>query len=292
MDNRSELPIYMRSLSEDREVIHYYGVLKYDVHDDNWIIEGEPVVCQYAKRIFPGSSGRGSGRAKFKNNKRNVEDLKWLMSRFPLKIENLDQWETSYLKALEHVEKKLDILKRPLKEDSGSWFKGDLKEFQKEGLSFLMNYAPCLLADEMGLGKTIEALAWVSKLSKKDKGIFVLPKNIINQWKENILKFTEVEEDKIHIVSGLTPYEIDEDIEIVLIHYGLLRGWKKELPLYHFDYLVFDEIQELRHKGTEKYSAASLLAESVEKRIGMSGTPIYNTGGEIWNSATCLSISA
>lgn len=140
--------------------------------------------------------------------------------------------------------------------------------------------------------KTIEALAWISKLKNKEKGIIVVPKNIINQWKENILNFTQTKEENIHIVKGLTPYEIDENIEIVLIHYGLLRGWKRELPNYGFNFLVFDEIQELRHKGTEKYSSASLLAESVEYRIGMSGTPIYNTGGEIWNSATCLPESA
>ena len=47
-------------------------------------------------------------------------------------------------------------------------------------------------------------------------------------------------------------------------------------------------MQELRHGGTEKYSAASLLADSVENVIGLSGTPIYNAGGEIWNVINIL----
>ncbi|MBQ6122558.1 MAG: DEAD/DEAH box helicase, partial [Clostridia bacterium] len=47
--------------------------------------------------------------------------------------------------------------------------------------------------------------------------------------------------------------------------------------------VIFDEMQELRRNGTGKYSAASLLSEACENCIGLSGTPIYNNGGEIWN---------
>ena len=52
-----------------------------------------------------------------------------------------------------------------------------------------------------------------------------------------------------------------------LIHYLLLRGWKEALPGHGLaTRSIFDEIQELRHNGTEKYSAASLLAEAVRAR--------------------------
>ena len=52
--------------------------------------------------------------------------------------------------------------------------------------------------------------------------------------------------------------------------------------------MIFDEIQELRHSGTEKYSAASLLADQASRVIGLSGTPIYNRGAEIWNVINIL----
>ena len=55
--------------------------------------------------------------------------------------------------------------------------------------------------------------------------------------------------------------------------------------------MIFDEIQELRHGGTEKYSAASLLAEECERVIGLSGTPIYNKGSEIWNVVNILDMA-
>jgi len=72
----------------------------------------------------------------------------------------------------------------------------------------------------------------------------------------------------------------------------LLRGWKNVLPKYDFACVIFDEIQELRHSGTEKYSAASLLAEKCPRVFGLSGTPIYNRGGEIWNVVNILDFHA
>jgi hypothetical protein len=47
-------------------------------------------------------------------------------------------------------------------------------------------------------------------------------------------------------------------------------------------------IQELRRTGSEKYSAASLLAESVDNVIGLSGTPVYNYGDEVYNVLNIL----
>ena len=55
-----------------------------------------------------------------------------------------------------------------------------------------------------------------------------------------------------------------------------------------FRTVIFDEMQELRHAGTEKYSAASLVSSAAENVIGLSGTPIYNHGGEIWNVINVL----
>jgi SNF2 family DNA or RNA helicase len=60
------------------------------------------------------------------------------------------------------------------------------------------------------------------------------------------------------------------------------------LPGLAFHTVIFDEVQELRRAGTEKYSAASLLSESCQRVMGLSGTPIYNYGGEIWNVINIL----
>lgn len=289
-------------LEPPKQYGHIYGELHYEKETDSWIIIGEPAICQMAKKLFPGSSGRHKGEARFKRNKRTNGDLNWLMQRYPLKVVDQTLWQEDYKKAVDHVLKRNEIANSPQKiEPSNLVFNGQLAEFQKEGVAFINYNAPTLLADDMGLGKTVQALAWISHLNQFP-GIIVAPNSIIRQWEQQIKKFINTNDYKgqlsifsnteniVHIIRGLHPYQLPE-AKFYIIHYGLLRGWKKELPEYNFNFLVFDEIQELRHKNTEKYSAASLLAESVEKRIGMSGTPIYNKGGEIWNVTNIIEMN-
>jgi len=51
--------------------------------------------------------------------------------------------------------------------------------------------------------------------------------------------------------------------------------------------VVWDEVQELRKQGTDRYSSAAKIAESVEFRLSLSATPIYNYGGEIFSVMEC-----
>lgn len=218
------LPKYLMEVEEEPE--HYYGELYYLRDTGHWLIKGEPRVCQMAKRLFPGSAGRRSGEAKFKRSKRTNGDLNWLMLRYPLKIMDKEIWGEDFEEAREHVSRRVEITKRKQKMEPSAEFTGKLREFQKEAVAFLFHNAPTMLADEMGLGKTVCALAWISNL-EASRGIIVLPKNIQEQWRSSIMRFMGIEEDKVHIISGLTPYELPE-AEFYIIHYGLLRGWKNE----------------------------------------------------------------
>lgn len=288
-------------LTDIKNVNHFYGTLKYLEASNQWVIEGEPIVCQMAKRLFPGCEGKGRNMAKFQSNKRNLGDLNWLMLRYPLRIMDTQKWDSELRATRKHVLKREEININPLKiSPSDVYFKGELKEFQKEGLGFLLQNRRCLLADEMGLGKTIQGLAFIGQL-KAYPAIIVVPPHLITNWRREIKNFLRVEtpvgsninlfekelEPRVHVIKGLSPYELP-DAEIYIIHYLLLRGWKRYLPQQGFQAVIFDEIQELRHANTEKYSAASLLAENCENVIGLSGTPVYNKGGEIWNVMNIL----
>jgi SNF2 family DNA or RNA helicase len=286
--NAVEIPAFLRDPGESE---YYYGTLRLD--GDFWVIEGEPAVCQAAKRLFPGAEGRTRGIARFKRNKRTNGDLNWLMMRYPLQVVDREKWEAAFDESVAYVLRREEIRRGPQKaEPSSLLFKGQLTEFQKEGVAFLNNNAPTLLADDMGLGKTVEALAWIAAQAKFP-GIIVVPTSVQAQWRSQIMNFIHPQplpgevalfpdsNRMVHIIKGLTPYELPE-AQFYIIHYGLLRGWKQALPEYKFEFVVFDEIQELRHPGTEKYSSASLLSESAGNTIGLSGTPIYNKGGEIY----------
>jgi len=232
------------------------------------------------KRLFPGSKAYGHGECHFSASKRIVGDLNWIMMRFPLKIEDEKEWEKDLKEAQNHFEVQESMLKKPIKITPPLTFKGELKEFQKEGLAFLLNNKRTLLADSPGLGKTVQALAFFSSLKNSSPHLIVTPPHITIQWKEEIEKFLGTNL-KVHIIKGLKPYSLPA-CDFYIIHYLLLRGWKNYLPEFGFATCIFDEVQELRRDQSEKYSVASLISEAVANVIGLSGTPLYNYGSDLY----------
>ena len=288
------LPPYLRQNGEGG--MRTYGELSYNRRSRSWVIKGEPAVCQMAKRLFPGCDGKGRGVARFTANRRNTGDLNWLMLRYPLRIRETDalRWQEALEGAREFARARERARQAPQGIDPPpAFFKGTLMDFQREGAAYLCNTPRALLADEMGLGKTVQALAAVAQTQSYPL-LLVVPPHLVTNWQREIQSFlqnADGSEPGVHVIRGLKPYELPE-AQIYIIHYLLLRGWKTALPQIDFEAVVFDEIQELRHSGTEKYSAASLLAEKAPRVWGLSGTPIYNRGGEIWNVINILDFHA
>lgn len=291
-DNQPEeelLPAYLRPVESAPG--HVYGTLSYNRRSKCWVVKGDPSVTEMCKRLFPGSAGSKRGEARFTAHRRMVGELCWLMLRFPLtvKLSDLPLWDKAVADARSAAIRKEKAARMPsaATPPEGS-FTGTLMSFQQEGLGFLLQHDRCLLADEMGLGKTVQALAWLASTGSFPV-LVIPPAHLTRNWQEEATRFLRLNGQipRVHIIKGLKPYELPE-ADVYIMHYLLLRGWKEALPGLPFKAVIFDEIQELRHTGTEKYSAASLLSESCERVIGLSGTPIYNRGGEIWNVINIL----
>ncbi len=280
-------PSYLREVGAPP---HYYGILGFNRKAKCWVIKGEPCVTELAKRLFPGCEGRGRGEARFTAHRRIIGELNWLMLRYPLEIRESDRarWEEALAEAREYAawrEARLSAPEYAVPPAEG--FSGELMPFQKQGLAFLLGSGRALLADEMGLGKTVQALAFLATAARFP-ALIVVPPHLVRNWQREAERFLVLPGGvRIHVIRGLTPYDLPE-ADVYIIHYLLLRGWKKALPACGFQTVIFDEIQELRHAGTEKYSSASLVASGAERVVGLSGTPIYNHGGEIWNVVNIL----
>lgn len=267
-----------------------YGTLSYNARRKCWVIKGDPGVTELAKRLFPGSDSR-RGEARFAAHRRIIGDVNWLMLRYPLDIAPRDRerWARALADAREYYRNRAAArIAAPAPQLSSACFSGELRPFQQAGLAWLMLTPRALLADEMGLGKTVQALACAAQ-----EGVFPLlivpPAHLTRNWQAETLRFLRIEGrlPRVHIIRGLTPYPLPP-ADVYILHYLLLRGWKQQLPKMNFHTVIFDEVQELRRAGTEKYSAASLLSEACQRVIGLSGTPIYNYGGEIWNVVNIL----
>jgi hypothetical protein len=295
------LPQY---LERPRAAAETYGTLRHvtDANGAYWIIEGEPQLAIMAKRLFPGSEGRGQGIAKFPANRRSFADLVWLQHRFPLKVADQAAWDAAYAQACGHVAALREMAKAPRHIRPDARFTGTLPPYQQEGVGWQRTYRRTLVADEVGLGKTVQALAFLADAGTWP-ALIVPPPHLRRHWIEKSVQFLGVEAaslaadrrgrdgerapglpPRLHVLRGRLPASTDDipEAEIYLCHYLLLGAWREHLKAAGIRSIVFDEIQELRHAATEKYSAASDLAAGADNVIGLSGTPIFNRAGEIW----------
>lgn len=118
------------------------------------------------------------------------------------------------------------------------------------------------------------------------------------QWKAEIERFAPGL--NVHIVKQGKPYDmtarrgsdrqpslISALPDVVLINYHKLAQWAETLGAVAKS-VCFDEIQELRKDDSGKYRAAAHLVSRVPFKCGLSATPIYNMGGEIYSVLNCL----
>ena len=176
----------------------------------------------------------------------------------------------------------------------GKQFRGKLLNFQKEGLDFLLKSSGnALLADEMGLGKTVQTLAYIASEKQSLPALVIAPLVTLNNWQAEINRFMKKKSKNGRIIEDGVPTSTKirtgkikdlDNYNFYIINYDLLHKRLDNLKDLNIRTLVCDEVQHLRSKSTQKYAAVKKLAamKSVKYRVGLSGTPIYNHGSEIW----------
>ena len=227
----------------------------------------------------------------------NARLLRMCMTEFPLIIKSPVKWDAlnDDILKLQSLKVKLQTLEpiSPMKQD----FTGKLMPFQKLGLDFLLKTnGAALLADEMGLGKTVQSLAFISQKPDAIPVIVVAPLVTLINWKREIEKFLTVPDGpnatktpKIQIIR--TGKDEMGSAAFYLINYDLVRKHVKNLTrVIKPRMIIFDEIQNLRNDNTKKFEGSSAVARyhTIRYRIGLSGTPVYNRGVEMYGIADIL----
>ncbi len=274
-----------------------FGTLEYvlDKYSKTWSwkVTGPRVVSMVSKLIPQSWYGEGPHEAIIPDNTENVKQLGWILERYPLDILSKTVWQRKKIKP--NANKKiLSKIEKLVRAKPGPQFNGKLLNFQKEGLDFLLKSSGnALLADEMGLGKTVETLAYLASEKQAFPVLVIAPLVTLNNWQREIGKFLHKKSRNGRIVENKVPSSVIirrgktaelGKFDFYIINYDLLFKRLGDLSKLGLKTIVCDEVQYLRSKTTKKYDAVKKLAAlpSIKYRIGLSGTPIYNRGSEIW----------
>ena len=275
-----------------------FGTLEY-VQDKysklwSWKITGKLAIDKISSLSSKAWYGENEHEVIIEDSTDSIKQLKLLMDRFPLEILSKTVWQRKIVKTYA-PKPTLPPIKHKLKRAKpGEQFRGKLMNFQKEGLDFLLKSSGnALLADEMGLGKTVQTLSYVSTEKQTFPVLIVAPLVTLNNWEREIEKFLKKKSRNGRILESNSPSvtlirtgkskELPQT-DIYVINYELLLKRSGDLEKVGIRTIVCDEVHNLRSKTTQKYKAVKKLAAlpTVQYRIGLSGTPIYNRGSEIW----------
>jgi superfamily II DNA or RNA helicase len=160
-----------------------------------------------------------------------------------------------------------------------------LRGYQKQGYKWA-NYlhqhslGGCL-ADDMGLGKTLQAIALLAGIYpvQKKPSLVIVPKSLLFNWENEILKFKPELTYAIHHGS-VRDLESARDKNLIITTYATVRNDIEAFRSESFYYIILDESQNIKNLNSQISKAVMLL--NAEHRLALSGTPIENNLSELY----------
>ena len=251
-----------------------------------WQITAEPHVMIRLKAVLKRINAGEFGTVRIKNSDEVCRDLEWFIARYPLENKNpaeLAAGADGYRNTLARLER----IYLPGHQSLSFPLALPARDYQAQSAEVFLQRGALLLADELGVGKSITALAALTDARTKPALIVVHP-FLTKQWDGYAAKFMPMA--RTHIIKKGTPYELPP-ADIYITTYHKLAGWAEVLCKF-IRCVIFDEVQELRHTGTGKYTAAQHIRNAAPFCMGLSATPIYNYGGEIFNTMDIIAPGA
>ena len=164
----------------------------------------------------------------------------------------------------------------------------ELRNYQLEGFQWLSQLAHwgagACLADDMGLGKTVQAIALMLSRGKQGASLVVVPASVLLNWQNEVTRFApSLTCHILHDNCGDREKMVKEaaEYDVILTTYGLLHSEVDLLSSRQWNVILLDEAHTIKNKETKMSKAAMKL--NGEFRLLLTGTPIQNHLGEIWN---------
>jgi SNF2 family DNA or RNA helicase len=167
-----------------------------------------------------------------------------------------------------------------------STMQAELRPYQEEGFRWMSRLASwkagACLSDDMGLGKTIQTLTILLQRCQQGAALVICPVSVIGNWINEAMRFapslqvkTLGNANREETLNTLRPNDL------LVTSYGLLQSEEKLFAAGNFATIVLDEAHTIKNYATKTSKAAMQLKGDF--RIALTGTPVQNHSGEIWN---------
>ena len=261
-----------------------YGTLKHEEgRTPRWCVVAEPHVVARMARVFPTADVRGRA-VRLAESPETARELLWFFQRYPVEMSKPDR-AALRAAAHRHIERvsSFDALVAGTREPREFTLALPPRSYQKRTAEAALTLGGILCGDDPGLGKTVTGITVISDLSARPALIVTLAA-LTGQWAREVSRF--LPGAVVHVLKKGTPYDLtrggkDPAPDVIVTNYHKLAGWEAILAGWAKG-VVFDEAGELRHGGTAKYRAAQGISSAARVVLGLSATPVYGWGGEIW----------